>query len=100
MPQATAPSLTSANDSTATTAELSPLSKEIFVGLVGYAGSGCSTAAKRLKVFLEESGYAVHRVRLSELILSRFPESGVVQPVEGPQEGRMKLERAILLQDL
>lgn len=94
------PATTSANDADDVSAELSPLSKEIFIGLVGYAGSGCSTAAKRLKVFLEESGYTVHRVRLSELILAHAPASGVVQPVEGPQEGNMKLQRASLLQDL
>lgn len=100
MPQAAAPTPTSANDANETTAELSPLSKEIFIGLVGYAGSGCSTAGKRLKVFLEDSDYVVHRVRLSELILAQFPDSGVIQPVEGPQEGAMKLARATLLQNL
>ncbi|RYG58030.1 MAG: hypothetical protein EON56_00915 [Alphaproteobacteria bacterium] len=90
-----------ANDAAEQAAELSPLSKEIFIGLVGYAGSGCSTAGKRLKVFLEESGYTdVHRVRLSELILAKYPGSGAVQPAEGPREGAERLARAKLLQDL
>lgn len=90
-----------ANDAAEQSAELSPVSKEIFIGLVGYAGSGCSTAGKRLKVFLEESGYTVvHRVRLSELILAKYPDAGAVQPVDGPREGAQRLERAMLLQDL
>ncbi|QYC09191.1 anti-phage dCTP deaminase [Brevundimonas nasdae] len=100
MPQAVISKPKSANDSAEIAGDLSPLSKEIFIGLVGYAGSGCSTAGKRLKVFLEDSGYLVHRVRLSELILESYPESGAMQPIEGPKEGIMKLERAVLLQDL
>jgi len=80
--------------------ELSPRSKEIFVGLVGYAGAGCSTAGKRLGLFLSDSGYQVHRVRLSELIAAHFPSDAITIPAEGSGEGVQKLERAKKLQDL
>lgn len=99
---AAAPRLTprAANDSNSAAEALSPLSKELFIGFVGYAGSGCSTAAKRLKVFLEESGYQVERVRLSELITAYWRDVTVEQPSDGPREGAMRLDRAMLLQDL
>lgn len=100
MAAAPRPTPRAANDSNEAAEVLSPLSKEIFIGFVGYAGSGCSTAAKRLKVFLEESGYQVERVRLSELITAYWRDVRVAQPSDGPSEGAMRLERAMQLQDL
>ncbi len=81
---------------------VSPLSRELVIGLVGYAGSGCSSVAKRLKTELHSQGYVEpKRIRLSELIAGRFDSSEISAVVEGSEgEGIQKLSRARKLQDL
>lgn len=80
--------------------DVSPLSKELVIGLVGYAGAGCSTVAKRLHVLLHGSGYQVHRVKLSNQIGAFWAGQKIPTVEEGPAEGEQKLARAICLQDL
>ena len=87
-------------DETATTINVSPLSKELVIGIVGFAGAGCSTTAKRLRLLLEVAGYAVSVVKLSDLIASQFPADKVPSVLEGIGEGSSKLLRAVSLQDL
>jgi deoxycytidylate deaminase len=88
-----------ANDS-AGDVNVSPLSKELVVGLVGYAGAGCTTAAKRLHIILHEAGYTVHRIKMSELIRSFWHKEAIPDLEDGPGEGASKLARATRLQDL
>lgn len=80
--------------------ELSPLSREIVIGVVGYAGAGCSTVIKRLRVFLEMADYEVRVVKLSALIAQRFPDRTVTEVLEGLRGGETKFNRACELQDL
>jgi len=46
-----------------TLSDVAPLSKELVIGLVGYAGAGCSIAARRLELLLDGAGYKVNRIR-------------------------------------
>lgn len=78
---------------------VSPLSREIVVGFVGYAGAGCSTAARRLRVLLEHYNYDVRVVKFSDLIVSRTGAGNLPAVLEGVAEGKSKLTRAIYLQD-
>lgn len=78
---------------------VSPLSKEIVVALVGYAGAGCSTAAGRLRRLLEHYEYDVRPVKFSDLILERFPGDPAPVVETGPTEGATKLARGKFLQD-
>jgi deoxycytidylate deaminase len=82
-------------------AAVSPLSKELVVAMVGYAGAGCSTARRRLEALLHASGYLVHVIQLSDLISARAGH-GTVPRVESSslREGETKFERATRLQDL
>ncbi len=82
------------------TLEISPLSKELVIGLVGYAGSGCSTAARRLHLLLDSKGYDVKKIKLSDLICDQWPGEVIPKVVEGPSEGALRLSRAGKLQDL
>lgn len=79
---------------------VSPLSKELVIGLVGYVGAGCSTAAKRLHIILDAAGYKVHKIKLSSLIEDHWKDETVPRAVDGPGEGLSKLNRARRLQDL
>jgi hypothetical protein len=79
---------------------ISPESRELVIGLVGYAGAGCSTVARKLEGFLHGRGYEVHRLKLSGLIQQRFAPENVPQIKPGIAEGKSKLERAWALQDL
>lgn len=80
---------------------VSELSKELVIGLVGYAGAGCSTAAKRIQNLLYSSGYSVKLIKVSDLIAGAArSDSPVPEVVAGPQEGKMKFERGRVLQDL
>jgi deoxycytidylate deaminase len=79
---------------------VSPLSKELVIGLVGYAGAGCSTAARRLRALLEVAGYTVHRIQLSRLIHQKIRNVDAPAVAEGPQEGIERFDRAATLQDL
>lgn len=93
------PNAKAANDAVGLGA-VSPLSKELVIGLVGYVGAGCSTAAKRLHIILANAGYAVHKIKLSSLIEDHWSEVDVPKAIEGPGEGLSKLTRATTLQDL
>ena len=47
-------------DGSKTKEEVSPLSQELVIGFVGYAGAGCSAAAFPLEeILLQEAGYEV-----------------------------------------
>ena len=39
---------------------IAQLSRELVIGLVGYVGAGCSTAAGRIELLLDIAGYTVH----------------------------------------
>ncbi len=80
--------------------DLSPLSREIVIGVVAYAGAGCSTAIKRLRLFLETAGYEVRPIKLSGLIAERFRDRTIVEVIEGTRSGPTKFDRACQLQDL
>lgn len=88
-----------ANDALGITS-ISPLSKELVIGLVGYAGAGCSTAAKRLHIILANGGYTVHKVKLSSLIAAHWTDEDIPPSIDGPGEGLSRLTRAARLQDL
>ncbi|HYD30538.1 MAG TPA: anti-phage dCTP deaminase [Azospirillaceae bacterium] len=90
------------NDEKVDLKTVSPLSKELVIGLIGYAGSGCSSVAKRLKTELHSKGYhEPRRIRLSELIVKRCNGENIPAVVEGSEaEGIQKLARAKKLQDL
>ena len=57
--------------------DVSPLSQELVIGFVGYAGAGCSAAASRLEILLQEAGYDVEIIKLSgaEIITRRGKNS-------------------------
>jgi hypothetical protein len=76
------------------------LSKELVIGIVGYAGAGCSTVVKRLEIILDEFGYKVERVKLSDLIEGHSSGTKTPKVEPGPQEGKMRFARAQALQDL
>lgn len=81
-------------------ADVSPRSKELVVGMVGFAGAGCSTAVKRLRGLLHLAGYEVKVVKLSTLIAKQFRDRPVPAVEDSENEGRAKFERACTLQDL
>lgn len=89
-----------ANDAGLSAEPLSPLSKELVIGVVGYVGAGCSTAAKRLHLILAQTGYTVHKIRLSQLIEQFYPSVAVPKAKDGLDEGVQRLARASMLQDL
>ena len=89
-----------ANDSSHSDQVLSPLSKEVIVGIVGYAGAGCSTAAKRLKVFLQLAEYEVHEIKLSALISEYYSDIKLPELGEGVERGPSRLNRSLMLQDM
>jgi dephospho-CoA kinase len=79
---------------------VSPLSKELVIGLVGYAGAGCSTAARRLQALLDVAGYTVHRVQLSRLIHKKINNAEPPFITDGPRQGIERFGQATALQDL
>lgn len=69
---------------------VSPISRELVIGLVGFAGAGCSTVGKKLRAILHEAGYPdenIYPIKLSRLIESRFSPDDVPKVVEGSGEG-------------
>ena len=80
--------------------EVSPLSQELVFGFVGYAGAGCSTAAGRLEILLEEGDYEVEIIKLSGLISSRFGRKDTLPVQHGIKAGAAKFKRACELQEL
>ena len=101
---AMSPTTTSSLDPTSDASDevplLSPLSKELVFGFVGYAGTGCSTASNRLRVYLEEDGYTVHVLKLSDLIVHHSGKSLQISDGHGLDAGKNKFERACALQEL
>ena len=79
--------------------EVSPLSQELVIGLVGYVGAGCSTATSRLEVLLQVEGYEVEVIKLSNLIAQRFGHDREPIVGHGIKAGPAKFERACKLQD-
>ncbi|GAA0530900.1 anti-phage dCTP deaminase [Rhizomicrobium palustre] len=87
------------NNAEETAKDISPISQELVIGVVGYAGAGCSTAARRIRVLLELKGYEVHPIKLSTLIAERFDTSKLQKIEEGARKGVSQLLRASELQD-
>lgn len=77
---------------------VSPISKELVIALVGYAGAGTSTAGKRISALLEAQGYEIYKIRFSDLI-ARLDGKGVPTIEEGNKEGRSRFDRAEQFQD-
>jgi deoxycytidylate deaminase len=78
---------------------VAPASLELVIGLVGYAGAGCTLVAEKLEAALHLAGYQTHRIRLSDLIVAQAKGS-VPTIASGVLQGPSKLERAKHLQDL
>jgi deoxycytidylate deaminase/dephospho-CoA kinase len=79
---------------------LATSSAEIVIGLVGYAGSGCTAMAKSLNAALLRAGYKVHRIKLSTIIEKNSPKNTI--PLVGDDieyRGIQTLQRAVALQD-
>lgn len=77
---------------------VSPISKELVIALVGYAGAGTSTAGKRISALLEAQGYTIYKVRFSDLI-ARLDGKAAPAIEEGNKEGRSRFDRAEQFQD-
>tara|TARA_E500000305_G_scaffold89658_1_gene76743 strand:+ start:491 stop:1489 length:999 start_codon:yes stop_codon:yes gene_type:complete len=93
--------LKAANEDQEKNAEpIAPISKELVVGLVGYVGAGCTTAARRLAMLLEDEGYEVQRIKLSDLIEEMAPPGSIPTVKDGIEGGRSKFERAEALQGM
>ena len=79
--------------------EISQLSRELVIGLVGYVGAGCSTAARRIELLLDDAGYKVHRIKLSELIKAVAGVGGVTSVSAGLKRGLESFTRGETLQN-
>jgi deoxycytidylate deaminase len=79
--------------------EISPLSLELVIGVVGYVGAGCSTACNRLKVLLQQEGYQVEVIKLSRLIARHMGQDDTLQETHGIGAGSARFHRASRLQD-
>ncbi len=80
--------------------EVSPLSLELVIGVVGYAGAGCSTACGRLEILLQEDGYQVEVIKLSRLIARYLGFNDTPAVTHGVEAGASRYDRVIRLQDL
>lgn len=78
---------------------ISQLSKELVIGLVGYAGAGCSTASTRIEAILADSGYSVELIKVSDLIARNTQNMTALTTIQGSQRGKLKLERGQTLQN-
>lgn len=80
--------------------KIAPSSAELVIGLVGYAGSGCTAIASSLYIALQEAEYEPHVVKVSKII-ETHSAPGTVPTVrnEVPHKGCDTLERATALQD-
>jgi deoxycytidylate deaminase len=78
---------------------ISQLSRELVIGLVGYAGAGCSTAASRIELLLDDAGYKVHRIKLSDLIRAAAAVDGVTPVSPGLRQGMESFARGGVLQN-
>lgn len=77
---------------------VSKTSKEFVIALVGFAGAGTSTAAKRIAALLGGEEYKVHRIKFSGLI-AKLDGQEVQQVEEGVNEGQQSFTRAEQFQD-
>lgn len=84
-----------ANDTSADDdlARVSPVSKELVIGLCGYAGAGTSTAGEAIALLLESAHYEIHRVKFSTLIAELDGKNPMLIP-EGIGAGRARFDRA------
>lgn len=82
------------------TDDVSPRSKEVVIGFVGFAGAGCTTAVKRLELLLQVAEYDVTVIKLSALIEGRFGDRKIPEIGSGVRAGPTKFERAETLQNL
>ncbi len=81
-------------------AAVSPKSRELVVGMVGYAGAGCSVASTRLQRYFGASDYTVHPIKLSSLIEHFLSISVDAGAAGAPHlDGTRAFERAKRLQD-
>ena len=71
-------------------------SNELFVGIVGPAGSGSGTAAGKLKSYFEQGGFKVELIIASSLIRSAAKRFGFSLPAE---DSRKTLDDVVVLQD-
>jgi deoxycytidylate deaminase len=78
---------------------VSQLSRELVIGLVGYVGAGCSTAAGRIELLLDDAGYKVHRIKLSDLIKAAAPADEVTPVSPGLKQGIESFARGGALQN-
>lgn len=69
---------------------------EVFIAIVGPAGSGSGTAAKILKSFLEENEFKVEIIKASSIIRAAAQSKGFDVPVDG---ARKSLENVRMMQD-
>lgn len=69
---------------------------EVFVAIVGPAGSGSGTAAKILKNFLEESDFEVEIIKASALIRTVAESAGHLVP---PTGSRKSIDNVNMMQD-
>ncbi len=70
-----------------------------MIGLVGYVGAGCSTAATRIELLLDDAGYNVHRIKLSELIKAAAAVDGTTPVPPGLKQGTESFVRGGILQN-
>jgi hypothetical protein len=78
---------------------VSQLSRELVIGLVGYVGAGCSTAAGRIELLLDDAGYTVHRLKMSELIRAAAVVDGATPVSPGLKQGLESFARGEALQN-
>ncbi len=78
--------------------EISPISKELVIGLIGHAGAGTSTAGNRMRVLLESAGYTVERIKISDLI-RQLDAQPIPKVEEGAKEGSSRFLIANMMQD-
>jgi deoxycytidylate deaminase len=90
----------SANDQSEPTGihTVSPVSKELVIALVGYAGAGTSTAGDRIAALLESEHYQIKKIKFSDLI-GRIDGIEEPEPLDGNRRGRSKFDRAVRFQD-
>ena len=78
---------------------IAQLSRELVIGLVGYVGAGCSTAAGRIELLLDIAGYTVHRIKLSDLIKTATAVDKVKSVSPGLRQGVESFTRGGALQN-
>lgn len=77
---------------------ISPKSREIVLGVVGYAGSGCSQVSTKLRDLLEGIEFECHVIKMSSLIAEQFPTK--VPSTSEKDDGKSRLARTKTFQDL